>query len=219
MTKGKIKNFGFDIDGVFCDIVKSVKMFLLYKYNYELDINKVTNYKIEECIKDIEKEKIIDAVFKSIEIPIFMKPLKHSVLFLYKYYKLTNKPIIFITNRPEKYKECTEIWVMKYMPNIPFKIWYSKDKTKTIKEENIECFVEDNPENAMYIASLGTKVYLFNHPWNQNKHLDKHENIVRLSYHWKSLDSILFNNKQVENLQQIKITNVKRKMEEAEYGR
>jgi uncharacterized protein len=97
--------------------------------------------------------------------------------------------LVAVTGRSFDFEEKTRNWLGKYfgdmIDGVCFGNDYSKNgeminKSHIAKELGLELFVEDNFSYANDIAKVGTKVFLFNAPWNQ----DLPDNGVQRVYSW-----------------------------------
>lgn len=80
---------------------------------------------------------------------------------------LKQEPICYITNRPftEENKKSTQKWMEKNnFPCVP--IYFTDDKVKIAKENNIDIFVDDNYDNFVKLNKAGIKTYLYSCPHN-----------------------------------------------------
>jgi len=79
--------------------------------------------------------------------------------------------IILVTARPEENNQVTLEWLNKH--EIPFdKLYHSDDKITICKKEEIELFIDDNPEHLIpMIEALNIPVFLMNMDHNQEHEL------------------------------------------------
>ncbi len=144
----------------------------------------------------ITKEEAIeiDHEFKKSKMFDNIKPVKNA----FKSIKsiVENNKLFIITSRPTIYKERTEKWIKKNLPNIPITIIHSADfysgsklktKVETCKDIGIDLILEDHIKYALGCAEQGIKVILFNKPWNQGV---SHKNIIRVNNWIEALKEI-----------------------------
>ena len=93
--------------------------------------------------------------------------------------------VYIVTSRFKDYEKDTIVWLNKM--KIPYDhVEHVTEKQKHLYalEEGIKVFIEDDLEQAIYMADSGIKVYLFDHPWNKTKDVKKR--FVRVK-RWKEL--------------------------------
>ncbi|PRX34867.1 hypothetical protein BX659_102184 [Orenia metallireducens] len=80
--------------------------------------------------------------------------------------------IILVTARPEENNQVTLEWLSKH--EIPFdKLYHSDEKINICKKEEIEFFIDDNPEHLLpMMKALEIPVFLMNMDHNQDHKID-----------------------------------------------
>ncbi len=96
--------------------------------------------------------------------------------------------LYFVTARHNKLEDITKNWLNENgFGDIDVYLLGSDYKVEKAKELECNIFIEDNPSNAMQLASEGMKVLLID--TNYNKHVE-HENIVRVN-NWIDINSFI----------------------------
>jgi len=184
-----------DLDDVVVDFVNGFLKTYELIYGKKFPFEKIISYNFCKCLK-IPKEEAYGLVnrfyetdyFKNI---VFIKGAKEGI------HKLAKKgQIYFVTARPLKIKDKTRVFIEEHFPNIFLEIIHSGDlfsnqgptKATICKKKNIEFLIDDNKNYAIECASNGTKVLLFDKPWN--KDLDNDKNIYRV-YNWREVLDII----------------------------
>ena len=185
---------GVDLDEVLADFVSPLLEYHNEKYKTNLTEEKVHSYYFWEVWGGTRKEaieKIQDFLttdyFKNIQ-PILGS--QEGIEILSKKHEL-----ILITSRPISIRNETLTWLNKYFPNkfSEEKIYFTakahlqkniKAKANICLEQGIELLIEDNLDYAKESVLNGTRVLLFDYPWNQADDLP--ERIKRV-YSWQDI--------------------------------
>ena len=99
-----------------------------------------------------------------------------------------NHNLYFVTARHDKLEDITKNWLSENgFADIDVYLLGSDYKVEKAKELECNIFIEDNPSNAMQLASEGMKVLLID--TNYNKYVE-HENIIRVN-NWIDINSFI----------------------------
>lgn len=172
---------GFDIDGCIANVSDPILKIIKERYNKETTELVISRYKFEECF-DLSADKVWEIIEEVIMTPELIEPYEDSIDFLKYYFYETNKPLIFISARLEKFQEVIERWLKIHIPDIPFSLYnIGSDKMKPawVDYMKINYFVEDRLENAKSIVEeTNSSVILLDRDWNKSDFIFK---IVRLN--------------------------------------
>lgn len=153
----------FDIDETFMVYRGITDLWWKKKFNYLLNI-----HTIEQA--EIEMDKIFGKIIhKELPNPTDIKGFKD----IEEKSKKLNNDIIFLTARPEKYREITLKHLSYIYPGIDYKVYFSKEKGNKLKEilessnkkyENV-VFVDDKKYNIIDVLEKNpiVKCYKFNY--------------------------------------------------------
>lgn len=180
-----------DMDDILCNTQEIFIKFYNDTYNDNLDFDDFDEYEISD-IKNISKEKgaqILEEFDKS-DYFNMIEPLKNSQKVVSELSE--NHKLIIITARTSKVEDQTKKWVKKYFPDIK-KIFFVSDNylTHTRKKSNVckdigaDVIIEDKKKFAIDCSNNGTKVLLFDYPWNRK--IKESDKIIRI----KSWDDVL----------------------------
>ena len=185
-----MKNLGFDIDDVLFKSSEALKS-VLDKCNdkeileHKLDImrGKAVNKKVGEFLKE--------NVVPTIKIA---KPMENVAQVIKKIRMESNK-IFLITARGDKRfpgsEEITKNLLKKYDIEYDAIIFNSVDKVEICKENNIQLFVDDSPNNCLEVKEkLGIPVIGFYSEINREEMLKNHINCVDS---WDELYNVIIN--------------------------
>jgi uncharacterized HAD superfamily protein len=180
-----------DIDEVIVECVKHFLFIHKSKTGVDFNFDEVFTYALWEPL-GISREQANEyfnsfSKYNFMLNPDFIEDSKESILFLFDTHKIG-----FITARPEKMKEETEIFLKNNFSKFNFDLFLSGEhykngnKTKSLicKENNFSLLIEDQQPIAEDCARNGTKVLLFDKPWNKN--CEENENIIRVKS-WKEI--------------------------------
>lgn len=108
------------------------------------------------------------------------KELNNAFSYLELIYKLTRKPILFITARNYETRQYTKQLIHNLMNNIPYEIIYTNDKNFYIDELNIEYFVDDRFKTCENMNNIKGKVFCVNSPWNMGREFTN-KKVIRIN--------------------------------------
>lgn len=175
------KAIGIDIDGVIGDSDKIFRKYMNQYFNLKLKRKDIKEFYYEKVLS-ISPEEITPfwEEFNNkgywMEIPL-VDNAKSSIDYLKEKYA-----IILITARTENIKDLTLAWLEKHKIKYDQLHFLNENESKITKvlQNNISlnALIDDKLENALNFAGEGTRVFLFDYPWNQ---FDKKvENLIRV---------------------------------------
>ena len=99
-----------------------------------------------------------------------------------------NHNVCFVTARELRLTDVTKSWLNENgFGDIDVYLLGSDYKVEKAKELECNIFIEDNPSNAMQLASVGMKVLLIDNNYNKGV---EHENIIRVN-NWIDIDAFI----------------------------
>ena len=178
---------GVDCDEILAELIAELNVYYNSTYRTNFKIEDYKTYRVED-IWGVTRERAIQIVndFFNSEYYQKIKPVPDSqkgVLNLFEKHEL-----ILITSRPTHTKEKTHEWINKHFPKVFSDLHFTDDwpnhelgtrKAVICQDLNVDILIEDSLEKSILCANNGTKVILFNRPWNQHDNLP--ENITRVS--------------------------------------
>lgn len=179
-----MQKIGIDIDNVIADTIEILLKELNKHFKTKLTYNDIYMYDFEPIL----------GISKAEAKPFFIKLFKKKALMKCRLMKgareALNKikrkyKIYIVTSRLKDYEKDTIAWIDKM--KIPYDhIEHVTEKQKHLfaAKKGIRIFIEDDLEQAIYMAEAGIKVYIFDHPWNKTKDVQKR--FVRVKC-WKEL--------------------------------
>ncbi len=196
MEKKTKRKIGIDVDEVLAELMKELNTFYNNSYRTNFKFEDYKSYKLEETwgVAKEKADKIVNDFFYS-EYYKQVRPIPGSqrgVAFL------SNKnELSIITSRPICLREDTYKWVNNHFPKIFSEFHFTGERVKNNKgtrkadicrELGVDILIEDCLEKSIDCASNGTKIFLFDRPWNQYNNLPK--KITRISG-WEEVIDIL----------------------------
>ena len=183
---------GIDIDDVLADFSDHMIGFVNEAHGTNTSIEDHTSYNLWEiwgCTREESDKRILD--FCSSEKFKKIKPVNGSQ----EVVRVLNDKhdLHVITSRAKVISKETEMWIVKYFPellgSLHFSdIWFSKGKSRRKSDIcvglGVEVLIEDCLEYANECAAEGIKILLFDRPWNQVETLNS--NITRV-YSWAEI--------------------------------
>jgi len=153
---------GLDVDGVIADFSKGFcKRFNIdsgnnwWKHSYALKNNKIW----DEISNDKSFWLELEPLLKQEDFPV--------------------EPICYITAR--KNAEWTKEWIeLQKFATRPVISCYDKSKVKTIKEFDLDVFVDDKIEHYYEIKASGVRCFLMTQPWNARYKIPEYDRISSL---------------------------------------
>jgi len=181
---------GIDIDEVLAEFVRGYLEKYKEKYGKEINFEDIFSYNLWEPL-GISKQESIELADSYYDSPEFNNiDLVEGAFEIIKKLNKEHK-LFFITSRPLKIKDKTNLFLNKYFSDINFELVFSNDffgsqrksKSEICRELGIGLLIEDNKSYSLDCAKKGIKVFLFDKPWNKNF---EHENVERV-YSWNEI--------------------------------
>lgn len=179
-------NICIDIDGT----ITNPYHFLPYlndMYNKQITEEECITHKLEELYQ-VELDDLLQSFHNN-----FMHAYKEAIVVdgakevLKELNEIHN--LYFVTARSEILKEITIGWLDENeLGYIDVHLLGSDYKVEKAKELNCNIFIEDNPSNAIQLASEGFTVLLIDNNYNKNV---ENENIVRVK-NWGDIKKFIF---------------------------
>lgn len=171
---------GIDIDDTLADLVTSFTEFHNEAYGTSLEKADFITYATWQIVGGTHEDDLRKfAEFDETPYAKNMKPMdgaRVAIDVLSKTHEL-----FIITARPDSFVKETHFWLQKHFTEKFKGIHFAQDyKTASIARQNkadivtqlgVQIFIDDNMRYAEECAKTGTKVLLFNQPWNQTPDL------------------------------------------------
>lgn len=100
-----------------------------------------------------------------------------------------NNKIIIITARENELKDITINWFVKYKIKYDQIIFEQKDKVKSVIDNKIDLFIDDNEMICKSITEIGIKTLMMDSRINRNIEIDG----VKRVYNWKEIENVIMN--------------------------
>jgi len=165
---------GFDLDGVIADTATAFLRIACEKYNYcSFTPEDITNFELEDCIpipRDIVETIFTEILTDSLEAGL--QPMQGAVETLTSL--AAGSTITVITARPLRSPVLD--WIDAFFPAETRDVIRvvatgdHSDKVRYIYERGLEFFVDDRAETCMQLAEADIVPFVFNQPWNRNRH-------------------------------------------------
>lgn len=159
---------GIDVDNVIADTVPVLLLEINRYYKTDLRAEDIHIYDIHTLLglSRAEMKPFWIKLYSERKILLcqVIPGAREGIEELRKRYK-----VYLVTSRFKEYEDDTKRW-LKDM-DIPYDwLEHVEEKKKHIfaKEKKISVFVEDDLEQAIYMAESGIKVFLFDRPWNRS---------------------------------------------------
>ncbi len=196
-----MNNIGIDLDDVLANFNNGWLSYYNNKYQTNYKFSQINNYDLEKVFKT-KKDVMIRRIKNFYRTKIFeeLKPINGTKSVINKINKIST--ISVITSRPLWLEEKTKNWLNKHFgkkfDNIILSNQFGNKSMKNLitkaqicKDQNINIMIEDAPTYSISIAKTGTKVLLFDRPWNRD--IPNGKNITRVKS-WKEIDCYISNN-------------------------
>jgi len=186
---------GVDLDEVLAGVLPELIKYHNDKYNTNFEkeqFNSFDLWKIWNCTKEESLERVFDfynsKYFRNIQ-PV--EGSQEAIDILSKKHDL-----VVITSRASVVKDKSIEWLSNYFPDKFSKAcftspWYEEEsgyeKAQACKELKVKVHIDDNLSFARKCSENGTKVLLYNQPWNQ---LDKSDSLpenMKRVYSWNDI--------------------------------
>jgi len=188
-----------DIDEVLSNTVVNFINFYNKEYKKDYIRTDFYHYLWWEVVGISEQEFLkVHEKFRKSSYYSSMKPVKGSkdgINELKKEHELE-----LVTSRPVFMKEMTEKWLKKYFPNIFNKIHFAANNTfsspgptkgEICLEIKADLLIEDQLDYCEECLHNGTRVFLYDCPWNQ--HIEEQKKLTRV-YNWPEVVKRIKNN-------------------------
>ncbi|MDP8260942.1 MAG: hypothetical protein P9M01_01190 [Candidatus Kappaea frigidicola] len=172
-------NIALDIDGILANADFAFRSMMRHLFKRPFAKNKVKSFHYEDSFELSESEmKKFYKMFHNEELWLTMKPLKGAVESVKKLSE--DNRIVIVTARPRDVKQATIKWLKENEINYQEIYFTLADKHLLLENynEKIDVFLEDHPIYIQRISDAGTKVIMFEYPWNN--HLESRTNIYRV---------------------------------------
>ncbi len=184
-----------DCDEVLAEFVSSFAAFHNEHYGTSLRREDFHTFDFKEIIGITDKEE--DKRFSEFYTSAYffgMQPIHGSAETLGKL-KKRGMSLSLVTARPLEILEATRIWADSHFKDIFSSILFSSDiyrnnsgtKAQICKEIGAEIMIDDSPKYSMEVSMNGTRVLLYDAPWNRNH---QQENVTRVNS-WKDIERII----------------------------
>lgn len=165
---------GFDFDGVIADTAEAFLRIACYKYNIcDIRVEEITSFEIEQCL--YLEQKIIDKIFMEIQLdPVSagLKPMPDAVEVLIELSGYGQLTVVTARSQAKPVKQ----WLENVMPKRAcsrIRVIASgehDDKIRHINKHNLTHFIDDRAETCTMLDNAGINPFVFNQPWNVNRH-------------------------------------------------
>jgi uncharacterized protein len=179
---------GIDVDNVLAETTGIFLAELNKFYGTSISPNDLHFYDIEPILglSHEETKPFFHKLFKErklMDCPV-IAGAKEAVIELKKKYD-----IYIVTSRPKEHEEQTIEWLKKMaVPYDHVEHSIERLKHKFTTEHQIKIFIEDDLEQAIYMAESGVKTFLIDYPWNQT--LDIKKRLIRVNG-WQDIKKAL----------------------------
>ena len=184
---------GCDIDNVISNYFEYLWNCLFSKYPEKLqgfDRYSIDAWSVEDWRTPLTSEEIYKVIYSIDLSRLDILPGAKDFL------RRRIKNVFFISSRELWYPNTFPItfaWLQRTLgyPVLPNHLLQidSYDKTEIIKRLDCDFYFEDNPSTATNVAKMGTKVLLFDYPWNRN--VKETKNLIRIKPpYWQNVAQI-----------------------------
>lgn len=165
---------GFDFDGVVADTAEAFIRLCCEEYGYcSFRLEDITDFEVERCL-DVEPA-VVQAVFTRIllnSVKTGLKPMPGAVQVLKELAAQGTVTVVTARPHPEPVME----WLDSVLPspvggNIQVvAMGAHDDKPRYIREQGLECFIDDRAETCLQLNQAGIQPIVFSQPWNYGRH-------------------------------------------------
>ncbi len=173
-TDIKSHEIGFDLDGVIADTGEAFLRLACEEFDYcSFRLEDITSFQVEDCINiptDLV-EQIFYAILKD-SLATGLTPMSGAVEVITE--MADKAPVTIITARPME--RPVSDWLDHFFPARTCRqiklvaMGDHDDKTRYIKEHNLQYFVDDRVETCLQLSETEITPIVYNQPWNQGKH-------------------------------------------------
>jgi len=165
---------GFDLDGVIADTAETFLRIACSKYGYcSFSQEDITNFELEDCIPI--PQELVNTIFTDIltdSLATGLKPMEGAVETLGI---LAEESIVtIITARPLRAPVLD--WIDIFFPaktRDAMRVVATgdhNDKVRYIHKHGLKYFIDDRAETCIQLAKSDIVPFVFNQPWNRNRH-------------------------------------------------
>ncbi len=176
-----------DIDDTMADSTPAFINYIFEEHKIKLDKNNlgVHNYagqlqKFIDYYRSFEKSNFFEKILPIGSSPQIIKDLSKT------------HELIIVSGRPPHLKEQTIEWLERFFPSCFSEVHlvnqYPREgeiggsKHETSKKAKCDIAIDDDPETALKVHSLGIEVLLFDQPWNE-----KLNNGIKRVFNWEEI--------------------------------
>ncbi|MCW5201565.1 hypothetical protein VU10_00695 [Desulfobulbus sp. US1] len=165
---------GFDFDGVIADTAEIFLRLACEDYGLcDLSREDIVNFEVEQCLS-LDRTQV-DALFTKVlldSVGTGLQPMKDAVDVLGELAELST--ISVITARP--LAAPVHDWFDAFFPASTCKaikvtaMGAHDEKPRHIHKQNLQFFIDDRAETCVQLSKAGIQPFVFNQPWNHNRH-------------------------------------------------
>ena len=173
-TSIKNHEIGFDLDGVIADTGEAFIRLACEEFNYcSFRLEDITSFQVEDCL-NIPTE-LVEQIFYAIlndSLGTGLTPMSGAVEVITE--MADKAPVTIITARPME--RPVSDWLDHFFPARTCRqiklvaMGNHDDKTRYIKEHDLQYFVDDRMETCLQLAETDITPIVYNQPWNQGRH-------------------------------------------------
>ncbi|MBU1568501.1 MAG: hypothetical protein KJ630_23105 [Proteobacteria bacterium] len=169
-----ISEVGFDFDGVIADTAEAFIRLACAEHGYcGFTREDITNFELENCLNI--PQTLVEKIFTDIltdSIATELLPMPGAVESLERFAGIGTLTII--TARP--LKKPVFAWLERYFSGPTrekirvIATGDHNDKVRHIHQHGLKYFIDDRAETCIQLAREAITPYVFNQPWNRNRH-------------------------------------------------
>lgn len=169
-----IDNMGFDFDGVIADTAETFIRLACSEHGHcGFTLADITNFELENCIampRDLVEKIFTDIMLDSLGTGL--TPIPGAVECLARFAE--QSPVTIITARPLGRPVADwldHFFTGPHRENIRVVATGDhNDKLRYIRDHGLRYFIDDRAETCIQLAKEAINPYVFNQPWNLNRH-------------------------------------------------
>lgn len=169
-----VSEIGFDFDGVIADTAEAFIRLACVEHGYcGFTREHITNFELENCLNI--PQFLVEKIFNDILIDSLateLLPMPGAVASLERFAEIGTLAII--TARP--LKKPVFAWLERYFSDSAREMIQvvatgdHNDKVRHIHQHGLKYFIDDRAETCIQLARESITPYVFNQPWNKNRH-------------------------------------------------
>jgi uncharacterized protein len=169
-----VSEIGFDFDGVIADTAEAFIRLACTEHGYcSFSQESITNFELENCLNI--PQALVEKIFTDIltdSIAAELLPMPEAVESLEQFSRIGR--VTIITARP--IKKPVFAWLEHFFSGpAREKIRVvatgdHNDKVRHIHQHGLKYFIDDRAETCLQLAREAITPYVFNQPWNRNRH-------------------------------------------------